>query len=43
MGKISARVYVDEEVWRRFRAKAVLSGKTLTEYLNEVIRKEVAE
>ncbi|MEM2294139.1 MAG: hypothetical protein QXX41_12775 [Nitrososphaerota archaeon] len=41
MEKICTRVNIDVGVWRAFKAKALLSGRTVSEYLEEVIKREV--
>lgn len=32
----------DEELWREVKAAAVMAGKTMTEWVEEVLRKELA-
>ena len=41
VGKIVARVVVDRHIWRCIRAKAVLHNKTVAEYVEDILRKEV--
>jgi hypothetical protein len=39
--KIVARVVVDRCVWRCIKAKAVLRNKTVAEYVEDILKKEV--
>jgi len=41
MSKKTVRIEVDEEVWRRIKAKATLQGKTVKEFAGELFEKEV--
>jgi len=43
MSKKTVRIEVDEEVWRRIRAKASLQGKTVKKFAGELFKKEVED
>jgi len=38
---IEARVRVSREVWRRVKVKAVLAGRSVADYVGEILRREV--
>ena len=38
---IEARVRVSREIWRRVRAKAILAGRSVADYVGEILRREV--
>jgi hypothetical protein len=42
-GKKYVNLPVDIKLWNRFRSKCLLEGITLTEKLEELLRKEVGE
>ena len=35
---IEARVRVSREVWRRVRAKAILAGRSVADYVGEILK-----
>ena len=38
---IEARVRVSREVWRRVKVKAILAGRSVADYVGEILRREV--
>jgi len=41
MGKVVIRLKLDEELWRRTKAKALLRNKNVSELVEEILRKEI--
>jgi|GEM_PF-5842653 len=42
-GKVVARIVVDAEAWRLLKVRATLAGKTVAEYVGEILRGEVSK
>ena len=41
MVKMTARVKIDKEVWLRIRAKAIMTGKSVADYVGEILARAV--
>jgi hypothetical protein len=42
-GKVVARIVVDAEAWRLLKVRATLAGKTVAEYVGEILKREVSK
>ena len=40
-GKKMVNILIDEDLWQQAKAAAALAGKTLQEYVSEVLRKAI--